>query len=216
MVWLSGTAIYAAAAFYLVYPKIIAASGLLDPMQGPFYFFSTIGLAVELHYAALMVLADENAAKLFMFPIAMAAGVMLTGIVSLCGGGIIAITIGWSMLLTSYTFNHYIFDGKVDLVAAAFGLAATYWLLAGTGQNTSMVRLAMSGWFAGLATVAKFSYILTLGTSLSVLFVWRLGISRIPSTNFRKDVFLFAKIGIVMVLTAMIAWGLSFRLKTGP
>ena len=195
-----------AAAFYMAYPKIIAATGLLEPMHGPLYAFSVIGLPIELHYAALMVLADEHAAKFFMFPIAISAGVMLVGIVRLCGGGIAAITITWAMLFSSYTFHHFIYDGKVDLIAAAFGLAAVYWLLRGTGSSVSILACGVAGWFAGLATTAKFSYLVALTVSLSALLAWRLVVSRPQETKLAEASFNLARVSGVMVIAAVVAW----------
>ncbi len=194
-----------AAAFYFVYPKIIAATGLLEPMHGPLRFFSAIGLPVELHYAALMVLADEHAAKLLMFPIALSVGVMLAGIVRLCGGGVVAVSMSWAMLFSSYTFHHYIFDGKVDLAAAAFGLAAVYWLLLGRTSKLSAAYVA-AGWFAGLATVAKFSYFLVLGVSLSVLLIWQLGVNRPQGIKFGAVAKKLVRLGAVMAFAAVFAW----------
>jgi len=203
-----------AAAFYMVYPKIIAATGLLEPMHGPFYAFSVIGLPVELHYAALMILAGEHAAKFFIFPIAISAGVIMGGIVRLCGGGIAAVTIAWAMLFSSYTFYHSIFDGKVDLAAAAFGLAAVYWLLRGTETRISILACGVAGWFAGLATAAKFSYLLTLVVSLSVLLLWRLVVSRSPEIKLGKLLVNLAKVSWVMLIAAVVAW-LPQLLKNG-
>ncbi len=195
-----------AAAFYMVYPKIIAATGLLEPMHGPFYAFSVIGLPVELHYAALMVLADEHAAKFFMFPIAVSVGVMLVGIVRLCGGGIAAVTLAWAMLFSSYTFHHYIYDGKVDLAAAAFGLAAVYWLLRGTESRVSVLACGVAGWFAGLATTAKFSYLLVLSVSLFVLLAWRLVVSRSEETKLGESSVNLARVSGLMAIAAVVAW----------
>ncbi len=195
-----------AAAFYMVYPKIIAATGLLEPMHGPFFFFSVIGLPVELHYAALMVLADEHAAKFFMFPIAVSVGVMLAGIVRLCGGGIAAVALSWAMLFSSYTFHHYIYDGKVDLAAAAFGLAAIYWLLRGTESRVSALACGVAGWFAGLATTAKFSYLLVLGVSLFVLLAWRLVVSRSEETKLGESSVNLARMSGLMAIAAAVAW----------
>jgi hypothetical protein len=195
-----------AAAFYMVYPKIIAATGLLEPMHGPFYFFSAIGLPVELHYAALMVLADEHAAKFFIFPIAVSVGVMLVGIVRLCGGGIAAVVLSWAMLFSSYTFHHYVYDGKVDLAAAAFGLAAVYWLLRGTESRVSVLACSVAGWFAGLATTAKFSYLLVLGISLFVLLAWRLLVSRSEETKLGRASVNLARVSGLMAIPAVVAW----------
>ncbi len=195
-----------AAAFYMVYPKIIAATGLLEPIHGPFYSFSAIGLPVELHYAALMVLADDHAAKFFMFPIAVSAGVILVGIVRLCGGGIAAVTLTWAMLFSSYTFHHYVYDGKVDLAAAAFGLAAVYWLLRGTESRVSVLAFGVAGWFAGLATAAKFSYLLVMGVSLSVLLTWRLVVSPSEETRLGESSVHLARVSGLMAIAAVVAW----------
>ena len=195
-----------AVAFYMVYPKIIAATGTLEPMHGPYYFFSTIGLPVELHYAALMALADEHAAKFLMFPIAISTGVMLAGIVRLCGGRTTAVTLAWAMLFSSYTFHHYIYDGKVDLAAAAYGLAAVFWLLRGTVSRISVPACALAGWFAGLATMAKFSYLLALGVSLFVLFSWQFVIRRSLGASFRSVIVNLACVGVVMASAAIVAW----------
>jgi len=203
-----------AAAFYMIYPKIIAATGLLEPMPGPFYYFSAIGLPVELHYAALMAMADQHAAKFFMFPIAVSVGVMLAGIVRLCGGGIAAVTLSWAMLFSSYTFHHYVYDGKVDLAAAAYGLAAVYWLLRGTESRVSVPACLLAGWFAGLATAAKFSYLLALGVSLFVLCSWQLVISRTQNTSVRTVTSNVVRAGVVMALAALFAW-LPQLLKNG-
>lgn len=195
-----------AAAFYMVYPKIIATTGLLEPMQGPFYFFSSIGLPVELHYTALMVLGDGQAAKFLIFSIALSAGVMLSGIVRECGGKNIAVIITWSMLLSSVTFHHYIYDGKVDLAAAAYGLTAVYWTLKSFGKNNSLMPFVLSGWFAGLATVAKFSYILAFSVSMTTLFIW-LVIHNYSNIKKHNYFFIkFTKIGFLIIISFCFAW----------
>ncbi len=195
-----------AAAFYMVYPKIIAATGLLEPMQGPFYYFSSIGLPVELHYAALMTLGYSQAAKFLIFPIALSAGVMLSGIVRECGGKNVAVIITWAMLFSSVTFHHYIYDGKVDLAAAAYGLAAVYWILKSFLKSSSLMPFVLSGWFAGLATVAKFSYLLAFSVSMITLFIWLLIIhySNIKKLNY--FLIKFSKIGFLMIVSFCFAW----------
>ena len=162
-----------AEAFYLVYPKIMAATGTLQAMTGLYHSFSTIGLTAELHYTALMVLADTAAAKLFVWPVALASGVLLAAITKLCGGGRVARTIAWIVLISSSTFNHYVYDGKVDLFAAAFGLAAIYWLILRQTSMSVWSNYALAGYFSGWAAVAKFSYIPTLGVTIVVLILWR-------------------------------------------
>lgn len=197
-----------AAAFYMAYPKIIAATGLLEPMPGPMYLFSTIGLSIELHYAALMVLADANAAKLLMFPVALCTLAMLNAIVRACGGRTLACLVSAAMLFSSYTFYFYSFDGKVDIVAAAFGLAAVYWLLQALITNLSKTYLMLAGWFAGLATMAKFSYIPTLGICMLTLIIWHLATRQRqhPLRPVHQSVSTFLKLSFILAGVAVIAW----------
>lgn len=195
-----------AAAFYFVYPKVIAATGLLKPIPGPFYFFSEVGLPLELHFAALISLADDHAAKLFVFPIAISVGIFLASIVRLCGGEVVAVIVGWAMLLSSYTFYNYIYDGKVDLAAAAFGLASVYWVLIGSKSNLTFSPFVLAGWLAGLATVAKFSYLLVLGINLTLIIYWQFIVGRNSDISLGSAVMNVAKVGVILILLAIVAW----------
>ena len=195
-----------AAAFYLVYPKIIAAAGALFPMPGLYEGFSMIGLSAEYHFAALLVLADVGAAKLFMFPVALASAALLAGLVRICGGGLVAIVLSCAVLLTSSTFHLYVFDGKVDLLAAAFGLAAAYWLIRRPVVRADYSAYALSGLFAGLATVSKFSYVLALGASLLVLLFWRTSVAERATRGAWSYLKLLLLGGLVMAATTLVGW----------
>lgn len=162
-----------AEAFYLAYAQIMASSGVLEPMRGTYEPFSSIGLPAELHYAVLMRWQGTAAAKFFVWPVALACGVFLSGIVRRCGGGLVARWMAWTILISSSSFTLYVFDGKVDLFGAAFGLAALYWLLSDTPANGRTGALAWAGLMAGSATVAKFSYVLSLGVAMLVLLMWQ-------------------------------------------
>lgn len=195
-----------AAAFYLVYPKIVAAAGALFPMPGTYMGFSEIGLSAEYHFAALMALADVSAAKLFIFPVAMALAALLAGLVRACGGGPIAIVLGCAMLFTSSTVHIYMFDGKVDLLATSFGLASAYWLVAAAGDDERGYKtFALSGLFAGLAIVAKFSFIPSLGATLLALLIWRVA-RREDVAGFGQFVRTLLAAGSVMGLTTLVGW----------
>ncbi len=162
-----------AEAFYLAYAKIMASSGVLEPMRGAYETFSSIGLPAELHFAVLMGWQGTPAAKFFVWPVALACGVFLAGIVGLCGGGVVARCVSWIILVSSSSFALYVYDGKVDLFAAAFGLAALYWLLQSPRDGASRSAWVWAGWMAGNATVAKFSYLITLGVAMVILLVWQ-------------------------------------------
>ena len=158
-----------AEAFYLTYAKVMASIGRLVPMPGMYGPFSTIGMSAELHFAALIILQGIPAAKLFVWPIAVAAGILLCGIAEQAGAGRKGRLFALAILFSSNTFTNYIFDGKVDLFAAAYGLAALYMVIGGIGS----LRVALLGLFAGAATVAKFSYLPTLGCAVAVLLCWQ-------------------------------------------
>jgi hypothetical protein len=158
-----------AEAYYLTYAKVMASSGRLVPMPGMYGPFSTIGMPAELHFAALIILQGVPAAKLFVWPIAIAAGILVCGIAEQAGAGRKGRLFALAILFSSNTFTNYIFDGKVDLFAAAYGLAAIYIVIGGIGN----LRVALPGLFAGAATVAKFSYLPTLGCAVAVLLWWQ-------------------------------------------
>ena len=146
-------------AFYFVYGKFIAAGARLAPLTGNYEPFSTIGLVGEVHFAALMSLANPGAAKLFVWFVAVTACVLLAEIGRTCGlgsRGRLAVVV---LVLTSSTFALYITDGKVDLFAAALGLGAYLWLLIPDRDVPARVPAGTAGLLAGLACVAKFSYL---------------------------------------------------------
>lgn len=145
-----------AEAFYIAYASILASSGVLEPMHGTYQVFSSIGLPGELHFAVLMWWLGTPAAKLLVWPVALAAGVFLAGIVGRCGGGAVARTVSWVIVVSSSSFTLYVYDGKVDLFGAAFALAALHWLLVASSHDKRNSALAWAGLMAGSATVAKF------------------------------------------------------------
>lgn len=162
-----------AEAFYMNYAQLIAAQGRLFPMPGAFAFFSTISLPGELHFAALINLAGQGAAKLFVMPVAGVAALYLMRICRTCGGGRVAQLVTLIVLVSSSSFTHYAIDGKVDLFAAAFGLAAVYWALEATRAPERSSSLVWVGLMTGAATMAKFSYLPTLLPALLVILIWR-------------------------------------------
>lgn len=162
-----------AEAFYMNYARIIAATGELHPMPGTYEVFSTISLPGELHFAALMILAGQGAAKSFILPIAGASAIFLVRICKVCGGGRSALLITLIVLLSSSSFTDYAIDGKVDLIAAAFGLTAVYWALRATQTQTPAFALMWTGLMTGAATMAKFSYLPSLLPALLLILIWR-------------------------------------------
>jgi hypothetical protein len=160
-----------AEAFYFTYAKIIAASGTLGEMPGLYAPFSQIGLLGEFHIAALLTVAGLPAAKLTVWTAALAAGVELTSLCAAAGVTARGRWIALAVLFTSTAFTNHLWDGKVDVFAAAFGLGAVRAIVQ---ANASRAGLFCAGLLAGFACVSKFSYIPTLLSALVLLLAWTL------------------------------------------
>ena len=161
-----------AEAFYVTYARVIAATGRVEPMPGLYETFSSIGMIGEPQFAALIAISGVPAAKLFVWPLALAAAAILNAIGRTAGLGNRGSLLLLAMLFTTTAFTHHIWDGKVDLFAAALGLLAVYWVLAARVAALTKTALAVAGLAAGFAVVAKFSYAISLAPALLVLLLW--------------------------------------------
>ena len=161
-----------AEAFYLTYPKIIAASQRVVEMPGLYANFSQIGLLGEMHFAALFALGGMHAAKLFVWPVAIATILMLLALAKYAGLGRTGQCFAFVIAITSTAFTNHITDGKIDLFAAAVGVGAFYWALRTGEASQGGLPLRVAGILAGFAIVGKFSYILALLPPLLLIVAW--------------------------------------------
>lgn len=161
-----------AEAFYVTYAKIIAATGRIEPMPGLYEPFSSIGMIGEPHLAALIILAGVPAAKLFVWPLALAGASVLVALGRMAGLGNRGSLLLVVMLFTTTAYTHHIWDGKVDLFAAVLGLLAIYWIVAARTMSRPAAGLVLAGLAAGFAVIAKFSYAISLAPAMLVLLLW--------------------------------------------
>jgi len=195
-------------AFYMTYPKIIAASGVIKPMAGNYFDFSSIGLSGELHYAALFALgANVSGVKLFAWVAGINLLLLLIAIVRLCGGGIISQALTLVMALTSTTVTDYFSDGKTDLFATALTIGGLYCLILAKNANNKIILLSLSGFLVGLSLVAKFSFIIVVIPAFLVIFAFQYRFVKLiveSSTqnilNFFFDCFIFSAALILATL----------------
>ncbi|MCP4379640.1 MAG: hypothetical protein GY794_26165 [bacterium] len=159
-----------AVAFYMTIAKYMAHYERLVPLP-TYHTFTQIGLQGEMHFAALMSLGSESAAKGFVWPTSLAGLGMLLAIGGMVGlrrrGKWIAI----AMYFTSTAVTLISIDAKVDLFAAAMGLGAVYWAL--RTSDSPWQAACLCGLFTSLAVVAKFSYAGALVPGVFILLVWR-------------------------------------------
>ncbi|MDP6543353.1 MAG: hypothetical protein QGH60_05135 [Phycisphaerae bacterium] len=160
-----------AVAFYMTVAKYMAHYERLTPLPGTYHDFTQVGLQGEMHYAALMSLCSESAAKGFVWPTSLAGMGMLLGIGGMAGLRRRGKWIAVAMYFTSTAVTLISVDAKVDLFAAAMGVAAIYWALQ-TSDNPWRAA-CLCGLFTSLAAVAKFSYIGALVPCVFALLVWR-------------------------------------------
>jgi hypothetical protein len=160
-----------AVAFYMAWPKVVAASGLLAPLPG-YEWFSTIWTVGEMHFAALMTLGGEPAAKFFIWIVVLACVGWVWELSTECGLERRGRLLATAMVLTSPAFGLVSWDGKSDLVAVAPALGAVWWTLQ-LRRPMHALAIVVTGCLAGTATAAKLSYLPPLGALLMVLVVWR-------------------------------------------
>lgn len=195
-------------AFYMTYSKIIGATGALAPMEGWYRDFSTIGLSGELHFAALLVIANTETAKFFAWVVGLGIVALLVNLIRRLGGGFVAQLVTLTMVLTSTTFTDYLSDGKTDLFATLIGLAAVNAaLLRNKTASARRSSVVMSGLLTGFAITAKFSFAIALLPVLVTLFVLQ---HRTPhndgvAANYAKDSILMtaALFGLAIVVSIL-------------
>lgn len=208
-----------AEAFYMVYPKVIAASGKLEILSG-YEGFSQIGLLGELHFAVLFALSGQHAAKLFVIFIILSAMATLYGMMKYVGVDRRARLFGILVLLSSTAFVNHASDGKVDLFAAAFGLSAFYHALFIKSPGETRNAVILAGLFSGFAIVSKFSYIPSFIPALFVLVYLRFRETGLEmSESFKGAVRLFVVMSLLMGLTMLphfIKNGILFNAPFAP
>jgi hypothetical protein len=170
-----------ASAFYMVLPKLFAYLERLS-LLGGYGRAMTLGLHGELHFAALMSMGSDWMAKLFTWYIGMACTLVLAGLAGLAGAGRRGQWIVVSMMFTSSAFTLLIGDGKVDIFAAAMGIAAFFWVFLSGSEADGRPQLA-TGMFTGFAIVAKISYAPSILTSIVLIILWQ-NLIRVGRVNF--------------------------------
>jgi hypothetical protein len=159
-----------AMAVYMTQAKLVAATGRLVPVKD-YESISQFGLTAELNYAALIILVGEIAAKMSVFFVALASAAILWAIAAQVGLGLIGRWIALVMLFTSTAFTLVLWDGKTDLYANLFGLAAIYWALR-LCERPLWITSVIVGAMAGLAITNKPSLLVVLPLMILILATW--------------------------------------------
>lgn len=186
-----------AEAFYMVLPKVMAASYRLVPLNN-YFTFSQIGFFGEMHHAALMSVISPQAAKCFVWLTGFAVVGLLLALCSKARMGLRGNIIALVMLFTSTTFTFYLYDGKIEIFATALGLAACFWALQ-TNKKAGLLPYLLTGLFCAFACVAKFSYIPVLLSAVLVIVVW----NHWQNLFQLKTLVLFSIIGLLFLIGIM-------------
>ena len=156
--------------YYMVLPKIMAASQRIMPVPGYESSHSVLGYQGEMHYAALMGLSGENAALLFVWVTMLGVFALVLRLCDDVGlepaGKLTAIV----ALFSSTAFNFFLSDGKVDTFALILGVAEFVWALRVSDWPVLAPRLA--GLLTGFAIVAKLAFVLSVAVpAISILII---------------------------------------------
>jgi len=162
-----------AIAYYLALPKVIAYSHAIVPLPG-YEHFSSVGVLAEVLVAALMSMGMPNVSpRIFSWLNYFPALVLLFGLAQRCGlgnwGRLLAVIIGVTSSAAVVLWG----GGKIDLYAVGPSFAACLFaLMAWEGQGRKPL-LFLSGFFCGLASVFKLSYIIPLLPAVLLLLSWQ-------------------------------------------
>lgn len=162
-----------ARAFYMVLPKVMAASHRLVPL--PLYEdFSVVGLLAETQLAALFLLGMPGGSpRLFCWLTALAGSVILLAISRSAALGRRGQIIALAMLITSSAVALLLGTGKTDFFAVAFGLCGYYYALRSWDESSRKDAVILSGLFTGFAVVAKLSYLVAFVPGVCILLFWK-------------------------------------------
>jgi len=156
--------------YYMVLPKIMAASQRIMPVPGYESSHSVLGYVGEMHYAALMGLSGENAALLFVWVTMLGVFALVLRLCDDAGLGPAGKLVALVALFSSTAFNFFLSDGKIDTFALILGVAAFVWALRISDLPVLAPRLA--GLFTGFAIVAKLTFVLSVAVpAISILIV---------------------------------------------
>lgn len=162
-----------AQAFYLALPKVVAASQRLVPLAG-YEEFTSVGLLPEMQLAVLFLLGMPGASpRLFCWLTAMAGAAVLLAIGRHAGLGRRGQVISLAAFATSSAVALLYGQGKTDVFAAAYGLAASLFALRSWKEATRNEAIALAGLFTGFALVAKLSYAVAFLPTIGILLMWR-------------------------------------------
>lgn len=159
-----------AVAFYMAWPKAMAAAGRIVPLAG-YEPFSAIWTLAEPHTAALLILGGEATAKIFVWFNGLAILGALWSIGGLGGLSVAARLVAFVVVLTSTGLTYVAIDGKTDLPSVAPALMAVYWLLRLADSPRWRTALVV-GVCVGTAVAAKLTILGSMGLTVILVGLW--------------------------------------------
>ena len=159
-------------ALHMLIPKMIAASGALDRewFQAANEFYGLLG---EMTYAALMLLANDDAAQVFTWTANLAGAMVLVGICDRAGLGSRGKIFALGMMFSSTAVLAWIGEGKIELFGSSLGLAGISLLVPfRSGAPIARRDLVIAGLLVGFAITCKLILGLCLAVMAAILLGW--------------------------------------------
>jgi hypothetical protein len=146
-----------AEAYYMTIAKVMAYSERLVALRN-YASFSTTSWFGELHFAALITIFGLISAKFLVWFLFLSIAASIHTFGKRLGNSQKAQVVSQTLLVASSTVYYYIADGKVDLFAAALGLAA-FTIILKNGKTWSLRECVLAGLLIGFSAVAKMTYL---------------------------------------------------------
>ena len=188
-------------ALHMLIPKMVAASGALDTQwfQSANEFYGLLG---EMSYAALMLLANDDAAQVFTWIASLAGAMVLVGICDRAGLGLRGKVFALAMMFSSTAVLAWIGEGKIELFASSLGLAGISLLVPfRSGAPIARRDLVVAGLLVGFAITCKLILGLCLAIMAAILLGWKLSVEVFDSVRARSSLG-----GALVVATLISAW----------
>ncbi len=190
-----------ALAYYFAQAKLVAYTQGFAPLPG-YDSFGQIALPAEFTYSALLLIGPEFGARLITASVLWTCALLIVALVKSCGASEVGRWIAILFLLTSTCVTLLISDGKTDLYGAMLAFATLYLFVA--SPDLGPRHITLMGMFAGMAVMAKLSFIPILIPMLGFLLLWRFMSDRTIGQALKKTITSGVTISSLVLFNALL------------
>jgi hypothetical protein len=186
---------YDATAIYFSDAKLTALSQRIEFFTDNVFVASVFHTAIQ--YTAISQLFGDQSARMFSWVSGLVFLLFCAALGERASLSRRALLLLPAFVLTSTAFIDLTGDGKVDLISSAPAIAAIYWMLVDAqNRNSSKALLLLTGFFIGLAVIARPYNAVLLGVFVLLFYAQQLFIKKESRFNFRSVIGAVLLIGL--------------------